>query len=162
MDSGIKLAPETLKDIEDLESKKLAFLIMKIGKLEGARHETVNVIEKVLKTEAEEEFAAAKEAGAKMDADERASWYAFRTHLLKHDIAYGAGFIEYKSKDGCERQKLVYVYFNRNDEAPMKQGMVYSSTKVYTKIKSMDKNIQASAPDDVTWNAIAEGEFKLK
>jgi len=162
MDSGIKLAPETVKDIEELEAKKLAFMIMNIGKKEGARHETVNVIQKVYKEEAEEEFAAAKEAGAKIEDGEHAAWYAFRTNLMKHDIAFGAGFLEYKSKDGCERTKLVYVYFNRNDSAPMKQAMVYSSTKVYTKIPSMDKNIQASAADDISWSAIANGEFKMK
>jgi len=162
MDSGIKLHADTLKEIEELEAKKLAFIILNIGKKEGGRHDTVNVIENVPRSVAEEEFAAAKEAGAKIEDDERAAWYCFRNHLVKYDIAFGAGFLEYKSKDGCERCKLVYIYFNRNDSAPMKQAMVYSSTKVYTKIKSMDKNIQASTPDDITFKAIAEGEFKLK
>jgi len=162
MDSGIKLGTQTTKDIEELEAKKLAFLIMKISKLEGARHETVNPVEKMTKAEAEEEFAAAKEAGAKIPEEEHASWYAFRNHLVKYDIAFGAAFLEYRSRDGGQRSKLVYVYFNRDDKAPMKQAMVYSSTKVYTKIPSMDKNIQASTADDITWKELAEGEFKLK
>jgi len=162
MDSGIKISPQATKDIEELEAKKLAFIIFQISKLEGARHETVNTVKKVYKSEAEEDFAKAKEAGANIPEEEHASWYGFRTHLLKYDIAFGAGFIEYMSRDGCQRSKLVYVYFNKNDGAPMKQAMVYSSTKVYTKIPSMDKNIQASAPDDITWKAIADGEFKLK
>jgi len=167
MDSGIKLSPDALAAVQEMESTsktatKLAFVIFRIGCLEGKKNETVNVAERVEVSQAEEEFAAAKEAGAKMADEEHASWYTFRTHIMEYDICHGAAFLEYRSKDGCERKKLVFVYFNRNDKASSKLNMIYSSTKLFEKFTSGATKIQASEADDLSFKEIADGVFKLK
>jgi len=161
VDSGIKVGTETAADIAALEKKKKAFLIMQIGKPEGSK------IDKVLTKLAltKEEVADAMQAGEftfndaqvklTQKGDETDVWCVFRSCLATLPIAYGSCFVDYKTKDGRDSDKLVYIIWN-TDNAGVKDKMVYSSTKVMNKFSSTPVKHQASDADDITYAEICD------
>jgi len=166
VDSGIKVDTATCADIAALEKRAKAFVIMQIGKPEGAK------MEKVLTkfTMTNEEVAAAIAAGEvtvndstlKLTKNEKNGetdvWCVFRTCIVTYSIAYGSCFVEYKTKDGRDSDKLVYVTWNP-DAASVKDKMKYSSTKVMNKFSSTPVKHQASDSDDMSYAEI-EGVVK--
>jgi len=162
VDSGIKVDTATCADISALEKRAKAFLIMQIGKPEGGKVE--KVLTKVALTT--EEVTAAVEANQvsvngnmvtlpKRDEKngETDVWWVFRTCIATFPIAYGSCFVEYKTKDGRDTDKLVYVTWNP-DNAAVKDKMKYSSTKVLNKFTSTPTKHQASDTDDITYSEI--------
>jgi len=159
VDSGIKVDAGCCADIAALEKKKKAFVIMQIGKPEGSKVQ--KVITKLALTS--EEVTAAVAAGeitvndqtVKLTkaANETDVWLVFRSCLLTFPIAYGSCFVDYKTKDGRDSDKLVYVLWN-TDAAGVKDKMVYSSTKVMNKFSSTPLKHQAADKDDITYAEI--------
>jgi len=161
VDSGIKVETQCCSDIAELEKKKLAFIIMQIGKPEGGKVE--KVLTKVKMTN--DEVAAAVAAGEvtindqtiklKIDANnsETDAWCVFRTAIATFPIAYGSCFVDFTTKDGRPTDKLVYVQWNP-DSAGIKDKMKYSSTKVMNKFSSTPTKHQANDNDDITYKEI--------
>jgi len=159
VDSGIKVDAGCCADIAALEKKKKAFVIMQIGQPEGSK------VQKVLTKFAltSEEVAEAVTAGevtangqtVKLTraANETDVWLVFRSALVTFPIAYGSCFVDYKTKDGRDSDKLVYVLWN-TDAAGVKDKMVYSSTKVMNKFSSTPLKHQAADKDDITYAEI--------
>lgn len=164
VDSGIKVDTATCADIAALEKKKKAFVIMQIAKPEGAKVE--KVVTKLALTN--EEVADAIAAGSYTINDQTVTfdkkgaetdvWCVFRKCIATFPIAYGSCFVEYKTKDGRDSDKLVYITWNP-DGASVKDKMKYSSTKVMNKFSSTPLKHQASDPDDITYAEI-EGVVK--
>jgi len=162
VDSGIKVCAEACTDIGLLEKKKKAFIIMQIGQPEGAKQQ--KVLTKMCMTN--EEVEAAMAAGevtcndqqVKLTLDEKNGetpvWCVFRSCLLTFNIAYGSCMVEYKTKDGRDSDKLVYVTWNP-DTAGIKDKMKYSSTKVINKFSSTPLKHQAADKDDITYAEIS-------
>jgi len=150
VDSGIKVDPDTAKIIGQLEKREFGFVIMRIVKPEGSRTPSVQHVDHLT---ADECKAEVEKDGVTLKGDETPTWYAFRSRLAKHDIAYGACFVEFTSGDGRPTDKLVYVYWN-TDNAKMKDKMVYSSTKVLNKFTTGVVKHQASDPSDITYDEI--------
>jgi len=162
VDSGIKVDASACADIAALEKKKKAFVILQIAKPEGSKVE--KVITKFTLTD--EEVAAAMAAGevtcndqqVKLTLDEKNGetpvWCVFRSCLLTFNIAYGSCMVEYKTKDGRDSDKLVYVTWNP-DTAGIKDKMKYSSTKVMNKFSSTPLKHQAADKDDITYAEIS-------
>jgi len=163
VDSGIKVETQCCSDIAELEKKKLAFIIMQIGKPEGSKVQ--KVLTKLKMTN--EEVAAAVAAGqvtfndqtVKLDKDTKNSetdaWCVFRSTIATLPIAYGSCFVDFKTKDGRDSDKLVYIIYN-TDNAGVKDKMVYSSTKVMNKFSSTPLKHQAADTDDITYKEIVE------
>jgi len=165
VDSGIKVDGTCCTDISsELEKKKLAFIIMQIGKPEGGKVE--KVLTKFKMTN--DEVAAAVAAGEvdvngttvklpKQDANnsETEAWCVFRTALVTFPIAWGSCFVDYKTKDGRDSDKLVFVTWNP-DSAGIKDKMKYSSTKVLNKFSSTPMKHQAADADDITYKEIVD------
>jgi len=153
VDSGIKLHPDTVKAIEELQGAKkagdpdaLECITMRIGKAPGEGVQKVLLEKKLYKKDCD---AAAD--GVTLKDGETSVWYTFRKALAEHNIAYGAAFCEYlTSSDKRSASKLVFVTWN-SDNAPMKEKMVYSSTKVFNKMQSGTINHQASDDDDMSY-----------
>jgi len=162
VDSGIKVDGTCCTDISsELEKKKLAFIIMQIGKPEGGKVD--KVLTKVKMTN--EEVTAAVAAGEvtvggttlklKKDASETDTWCVFRTAIATFPIAYGSCFVDFTTKDGRPTDKLVYVQWNP-DSAGIKDKMKYSSTKVLNKFSSTPMKHQAADADDITYKEIVD------
>jgi len=160
VDSGIKVDPATVTDIAALEKKKKAFIIMQIGKPEGGK------VEKVLTKLAmdNDEVAAAIAAGevtvngetVKLGTklkNETDIWFVFRSAIVTFPMAYGSCFVDYKTKDGRDSDKLVFIVWNP-DGATIKDKMKYSSTRVVNKFGSTPVNHQASDADEVSYAEI--------
>jgi len=161
VDSGIKVDQAACADISALEKRQKAFLILQIAKPEGSKVE--KVITKLAMTN--EEVTAAIQAGSyevngktvtltkNVKTDETDVWCVFRSCLATYPIAYASCFVDYKTKDGRDSDKLVFVTWNP-DNAGVKQKMVYSSTKVMNKFSSTPLKHQASDEDDITYAEI--------
>jgi len=154
LDSGIKLHAETTPVIDDLEKKKLGYLILVIKKLDDEKHDKVVVEAKKTKEECEEQV---KNDGVALKGGETATWYCFRKHLESLDIAYGCGFLDYKSTDQRDVQKLVWVMWN-TEAAKAKAKMTYSATKqqVVNKFKHVNLKHQAADVDDISYNELVD------
>jgi len=161
VDSGIKVSTDTAADIAALEKKKKAFVIMQIGKPEGSKID--KVLTKLALTTDEVAEAMGKgeftfnDAQVKLQkkGDETDVWCVFRSCLATLPIAYGSCFVDYKTKDGRDSDKLVYIIWN-TDNAGVKDKMVYSSTKVMNKFSSTPVKHQASDTDDITYAEICD------
>lgn len=161
VDSGIKVDTATCADIAALEKRQKAFVIMQIGKPEGGKVE--KVLTKLALTN--DEVAAALAAGeiqvndqtVKLTKNEKNGetdvWCVFRSCLATFSIAYGSCFVDFKTKDGRDSDKLCYVTWNP-DSASVKDKMKYSSTKVMNKFSSTPVKHQASDTDDITYTEI--------
>jgi len=162
VDSGIKVCGEACADIALLEKKKKAFIIMQIGKPEGAKVQ--KVITKMCMTN--EEVDAAMAAGEitvndktvtltlNTKQNETNAWCVFRSCLATFPIAYGSCIVDFKTKDGRDSDKLVFLTWNP-DNATVKEKMCYSSTKVMNKFSSTPVKInQASDTSDLEYAEI--------
>lgn len=159
MDSGIKVEAATVQQIQDLEQKRTyEFLIMQIAVPEGKSKPAVVTKEILNKQQCLDEVEA---AGVELQKGETASWYCFRTRLEKYDICYGACFIDYKTGDGRDGGKLMFITWN-TDNAKMAEKMKYSSTKVLNKFNSGPTKHQAADKDDVTYLEIVERKLNRK
>jgi len=163
VDSGIKVDTQTIEDINLLEARKKAFIIMQITKPEGGKVD--KVLTKFMLTN--EECTAVVAAGSvdvngttvtlpKRDekAGESDKWLVFRACLSTFSIAVGSCFVDYKSKDGRDTDKLIYVTWNP-DNANVKDKMKYSSTKIHNKFPSSPTKHQAADTDDITFAEVA-------
>lgn len=160
MDSGIKVDSCCLKHIEDLEKRKYEFMIMQIAIPEGKSNKPCVVTKEILATK--EECQKEVEAdGVTLTKDETPTWYCFRKRLEKYDIAYGACYCDYKTNDGRESSKLVFITYN-TDGAKMAEKMKYSSTKIYPKFPSGPTKHQAADKDDITYLEIVEQVIRRK
>ena len=159
VDSGIKVDQATCDDINALEKRQKAFIILQIAKPEGSKVE--KVVTRLAMTN--EEVAAAVAAGSltvndktvelAKKGDETDTWCVFRSAIATFSIAYGSCFVDFTTKDGRPTDKLVYVTWNP-DGASVKDKMKYSSTKVMNKFKSTPLKHQASDTDDITYTEI--------
>jgi len=160
VDSGIKIHPTTTKKIEELQKssdKDLVALIMRIGVPPEGGKPAVLVEKEMTKADCD-----AEADGVQLKNEETSIWYAFRKNLTAHDIAYGAAYIHYTSSDGRPNSnKLVFVTWN-TDSAKMKEKMVYSSTKVFSKMQSGTINHQASDEDDISYLEIVDRKIGRK
>jgi len=163
VDSGIKVDTATCGDITALEKRDRAFIIMQIGKPEGGK--TDKVLTKFQLTSAEVADVVAKGsvnvngtevALPKRDekAGETDAWLVFRAAIPTFPIAVGSCFVEFKTKDGRDTDKLIYVTWNP-DSASVKDKMKYSSTKIHNKFTSSPTKHQAGDLDDITFAEVA-------
>jgi len=167
VDSGIKVDSACCADISALEKRALAFVIMQIGKPEGGKIEKVLTKFKLTTDEVKEVVAAGsvtvgdktvevkKESKPDANNPESDTWCVFRQVIQTFPIAYGSCFVDYKTKDGRDSDKLVYVTWNP-DNAGVKDKMKYSSTKVLNKFSSTPLKHQASDSDDITFKEITD------
>jgi len=161
VDSGIKVDQAACADIGLLEKKQKAFLILQIAKPEGSKVEkvitklamTLDEVNKAMEAGTVEVNGQTKELTLNSKTDETPTWCVFRTCLATFPIAYASCFVDYKTKDGRDSDKLVFVTWNP-DNAGVKQKMVYSSTKVMNKFSSTPLKHQASDADDITYAEI--------
>jgi len=152
VDSGIHVHPSCNNDFNELESKKLEYIIMKIEKVDG--FEKVVIKERAVKGQSNEEM---------MNSNENTKgatpvWHRFCQKLREYPIAYGCCYVDYKSKDDRLVTKLVFVFWSDDEKVGITDKMKYSSTQVNTrkKLKSINKNLECHDSDDILFSEIVQ------
>lgn len=151
VDSGIKVAADTLKEFTDSmtkrSSQKFDYMIFEIQKREGKR------FEEVVTTDTADLGSSKEKVGDKDLKGVTPEWYSFIERLSQDNHPkFGVCYLEYQTKDGRSANKLFFVYWCSED-SKASEKMKYSSTKqsVTKSFGSALVIVQASDKDDLDY-----------
>jgi len=152
VDSGIKCDSTCTSIFQELETKKLEYVICHIEKEKGT--EKVHVCSQSKAGETDKLYA---DEGTTPAAHTPALWDRFSKELQKLDQAFGICFVDYLTKDNREQKKLVFVFWCSNN-ASVKNKMKYSSTKMSCakKLPTIDCQLQCDTPDELNFKDVIE------
>lgn len=158
--AGITIQPEAMEMIGRLQNDDadLEFIILQISKDADDGQEYVVVRESMVILECKKEC---EETGGEEQRPTRTGWSIFHQRLCKYTIAYGIAYIRWKTKEGVDHNKLIYVQWN-TDSAKMDEKMKYSSTKRVSNIIPGVVKHQASDKDDITYKEVLEDKMGIR
>jgi len=154
VDSGIKTDPEFITEFQSMTKLKTAqfdYIILKIGKKDGKGKEMVYI---------EDSPAIGSMAEKYKDQDLEGvspNWHGLYEKLSAEKGArFAISYIHCKTGDSREFEKLIFIYWCP-ETAPIKDKMIYSSTKLSfkQKLNTEVKLIEASEPSDIEYKEVS-------
>lgn len=147
VDSGIRTHQECQLLAQKLETRALDGMICEIQPNEDKKDHVICVKH--------------WDKSAHDDKTDEKRWEEFAKECMEKDICYGISYINWKSKEGRDCNKLVFVFWN-GDDAKTKMKMKYSSTKNCLKnaVKSISLIIQACDEEEFSYKSIVDNVSK--
>merc|ERR1719197_17019 len=138
MSSGVVVNDEVVSLFEELKIRhSFKYMICQIDLAAGE----IKVVEK-----------------AAAGADSKAQYEEFIKKLPAKEGRYAVYDFDYELKDGGQRNKLMFVVW-APDDAPIKEKMVYASSKdaIKKKLNGIAYEVQGTDFDEVEWDTVYNG-----
>lgn len=163
MNSGVKVCPSCDKDIQDLEQRRLEYVIFKLENVDdgAATRKTLKPKQKIV-VECKSQYGeSAKKLNGK-ESKAPAPWYRFTEQIQENSVRYGCCYFTYTTRDGREEEKLVFLFYC-NESGSINDKMTYSSSKAsLIKKVNVAQQLQADSKNELLYEEVVDQVRKLK